>query len=450
MSFLLKRNMFHINNHLNKLINANCLLYSRYSDKTSPKKLKYSDKKYKLLIVGGGTGGSSIASSFAKYLKNDIAVIEPNDIHYYQSLFTLIGGGLKQFQESQRLTADVLPKEVTWIKDKAVKFDPHDNFVITKRGQKIGYDFLVLTLGLQLNYSNIKGLEEALATDPNVVSIYSPKYLQKVLPAVDNITTGTALFTFPTTPVKCAGAGQKILYLSEERISKAGLRGSVDFKYRTGLPFIFPVPHYAEVLDIYAAGRGIEVSKLRDLVEVRGTEKEAVFDVVGEGRQEVQKYNLLHVTPPMSSPKELWDSDFVNEDKFVKVNAKTLQHSSFNNVFALGDCCSAPTSKTAAACASQVGVVSKNLKAVMEGGKPSKEYNGYTSCPLTVSSKKVILAEFGYDGTILETFPFDQRKPRRSMFFMKAHLLPTIYWKLLLKGMWHGPGFIRKMLRLGM
>ena len=52
-------------------------------------------------------------------------------------MFTLIGGGLRQFHESKRNTAEVLPKEITWIKDLAVKFDPKNNFLITKNGQKV-------------------------------------------------------------------------------------------------------------------------------------------------------------------------------------------------------------------------------------------------------------------------------------------------------------------------
>ena len=421
-----------------------CCHFTSKSEGASP------NRKYKLLIIGGGTGGTSIASIFSKKLKNDVAVVEPKDIHYYQSMFTLVGGGLRQFYETQKPTKSVLPKDVTWIKDTASKFDPQNNIVETKNGDKIGYDYLVLTLGLQLNYSSVKGLEEALATDPNVVSTYSPKYVEKVLPAVDNITDGVALFTFPITPVKCAGAGQKICYLSEERVANSGLRNSVQFKYHTALPVIFPVPRYAEVLDKYAEGRNIEVKKCRNLIEVRGAEKEAVFDVVGENRQEVEKYSLLHVTPPMSTPSELWGSPLVDETNFVTVDRDTLQHVKYPNIFALGDCTNAPTSKTAAACSSQVGVASKNLEKFMQGQSLPKKYNGYTSCPLTVSRSKVILAEFGYDGQILETFPVDQRKPRRLMFFLKATVLPVVYWSFMLKGLWRGPSLIRKILRLGM
>lgn len=74
-----------------------------------------------------------------------------------------------------------------------------------------------------INLLKVKGLPEALASDPLVCSIYSPTYVKKVLPAVKSLKNGTAMFTFPDTPVKCAGAAQKICYLSEERMCKVVL-----------------------------------------------------------------------------------------------------------------------------------------------------------------------------------------------------------------------------------
>ena len=61
-------------------------------------------------------------------------------------------------------------------------------------------------------------------------------------------------------------------------------------------------------------------------------------------------------------------------------------------------------------------------------------YDGYTSCPIVTDYGKLILAEFDYDGNPAETFPFDQAKERWSMYMLKRHLLPTMYWKGMLRG----------------
>lgn len=111
------------------------------------------------------------------------------------------------------------------------------------------------------------------------------------------------------------------------------------------------------------------------------------------------------------------------------------------NVFALGDCSSLPTSRTAAGRA-EGPVLVKNLLAIMALGTLSARYDGYTSCPLVTGRRKLVLAEFDYDLNPKETFPFDQGKERLSMYLLKRYVLPVIYWKGLLKGRkWPMPAF---------
>ena len=104
------------------------------------------------------------------------------------------------------------------------------------------------------------------------------------------------------------------------------------------------------------------------------------------------------------------------------------------DVFALGDCSSLPTSKTGAAIRKQAPVVATNILDVVAGREPSARYDGYTSCPLVTGYGSLILAEFDYDLKPQESFPFDQSKERWSMYMLKRHVLPLLYWKGMLKG----------------
>ena len=54
--------------------------------------------------------------------------------------------------------------------------------------------------------------------------------------------------------------------------------------------------------------------------------------------------------------------------------------------------------------------------------------------PFPLVYGKLVLAEFDYDKQPDETFPFDQRKERWSMYMVKKHLLPVMYWHGMLKG----------------
>jgi eukaryotic sulfide quinone oxidoreductase len=86
------------------------------------------------------------------------------------------------------------------------------------------------------------------------------------------------------------------------------------------------------------------------------------------------------------------------------------------------------------------------MLAVMNGRKPDQIYDGYASCPLVTGYDSVILAEFDYNLTPMETFPVDQAKERYSMYWMKKDLMPPLYWHMLLNGMWNGPALARKLM----
>lgn len=114
----------------------------------------------KALVVGGGTGGCSIAAKLSSdYSENDCIILEPADDHYYQPMFTMIGGGMKKLSQSRRSMSTVLPKKAKWIKDAAAKFNPDANEVITKQGHIISYDFLIIAVGLQLCYGKVTPTE---------------------------------------------------------------------------------------------------------------------------------------------------------------------------------------------------------------------------------------------------------------------------------------------------
>nr|ABV22505.1 sulfide:quinone oxidoreductase [Arenicola marina] len=407
---------------------------------------------YKMVVVGGGTGGCAAAHMFSRKLgKGNVAVIEPADTHYYQPLWTLVGGGLRKLDQSAQPMNKVLPGACDWIKDSAVQFDPDNNTVFTKHGYEVKYDFLVCAMGLQLNYHLIKGLPEAFDVDPSLCSNYWDKTVIKTRPAMEAVTEGNVIFTFPNSPIKCAGAPQKIMYLTEEYLRQSGKRDKTNVIYNTSLGVVFGVKKYAEALTKIVQERNIQVNFRHNLIEVRPDKKEAVFEHLDTKEQKVFDYAMLHVVPPMSTPEALWNSPLVNESGYVTVKRETLQHTKYPNVFGIGDNTDIPTAKTAAAVASQTGILKKNLAAAMNGHEiAGKQYDGYTSCPLVTSKNTVIMAEFDWDGQPLETFPINQAKERRTMFHFKADIFPQMYWHMLIKGYWHGPGLFRKAMHLGM
>jgi sulfide:quinone oxidoreductase len=116
-------------------------------------------------------------------------------------LWTYVGGGLKNFSESVKPMAEVMPNEAEWIQDKATTFDPENNLVTLSDGQTIGYDYLVVAAGLQINWDQVKGLKQALGKD-GVTSNYDKDSVKKTYEFLQDFKGGNALFTFPNTPLK--------------------------------------------------------------------------------------------------------------------------------------------------------------------------------------------------------------------------------------------------------
>jgi sulfide:quinone oxidoreductase len=391
---------------------------------------------HQIVIVGGGAGGITVASQLRVKNNNlDIAIIEPSDKHFYQPAWTLVGGGEFKASDTAKSQKHVTPPGVTWIQDYAENLDPDNNAVITRSGKQINYDYLILCPGIQINWNLIDGLKEAIGKD-GVCSNYGFDYASYTWEVIRNFKGGNAIFTFPATPIKCAGAPQKIMYMADDAFRKNGVRSQSNVMFTTAVGGIFGVADYAAPLMKVVERREIDLKVKHNLKAIRAATKEAVFDVTtDQGVQEVAiAYDMIHIAPPMGAPDFIKNSKLAGTGGWVDVNKETLQHNSYKNVFSLGDASSLPTSKTAAAVRKQAPVLVENLLSVINSSSLSGKYNGYTCCPLITGYGKTIMAEFDYNNKALSTFPFDPREERYSMWVVKRHVLPWVYWNRMLKG----------------
>jgi sulfide:quinone oxidoreductase len=412
--------------------------------------------QHKTVIVGAGTAGMALQHRLSRYYnqQGSVGVIEPTNTHYYQPLWTLVGGGKKSLQETGRPMSTLMHNQVHWHQDQLASFQPKLNKITMKSGFELEYENLIVATGIQLNFGAIEGLTKSLAgpVENGVCSNYDKNTVLRTWENVQRLTELAkiektnksskklqAIFTQPPMPIKCAGAPQKIMYLAHEHWKKAGVLENIEITFCTAMPGIFSQPDYAAALRQVCVEKGIKnIEYGNNLLEIKNGE--AVF------ANNVKKFDMIHVTPAQCAPDVCKESELSNETGFIDVNPKTLQSTKFKNVWALGDCSSVPTSKTAAAVAGQNQVLYENLVASIEGEtEPVALYDGYTSCPLVVGEDKCIMAEFNYKMQRQETMWYDQSVPSRLSYYVKAEQLPELYWKLHCTGNWGGPRPVREI-----
>jgi sulfide:quinone oxidoreductase len=396
-----------------------------------------AEVKHAVVIVGGGASGITVAAELRRHDPGlDIAIVEPSELHWYQPGWTLVGAGVFDRKQTERREEKLIPKGVTWIRAAAAGFHPEENVVRLSDGRQVRYDFLVACPGLKIDWDAIKGLTDTLGRN-GVCSNYRPDTAEYTWQLIKGFRGGTALFTQPAMPIKCAGAPQKIMYLMADHLRRNRKLSSASLEFNLAGDALFGVPFFVPPLQRAVDGYGIKVAYKHNLKAIDGPAKTALFSVTsadGKVSDVEKRFDMIHVVPPQTGLDVVRPSPLANAAGWIEVDPANLRHVRYPNIFALGDATSTPNTKTAAAVRIQAPIVVANLLAVMKGQPLPKAYDGYGSCPLTVAYGKIVLAEFAYGGKVTPSFPLDPRVPRRSMWLLKTKLLPWLYWSHMFKG----------------
>ncbi len=394
---------------------------------------------HSVVIIGAGAAGIAVASSLKSRSPDlDVAIIDPAEVHYYQPGWTMVGCGVFDPNQTVRTTSSVIPKGVTWIKAAAAAFLPKENTVIIDGCRIVKYDQLVVCPGIKLDWHKIDGLSETLGRN-GVTSNYRFDLAPYTWELVQGLKKGKAVFSQPPMPIKCAGAPQKAMYMSCDHWNRSGVLKDIDVQFFNSGEVLFGVKEYVPALMEYIEKYQTTLNFSHQLIAVDGLKKIATFQVVNEhGTSLIEtEFDMLHVVPPQSPPDFIKVSPLADCNGWIDVDQSTLQHKVYENIFALGDACNTPNAKTAAAARMQAPIVASNLLYIRNSQSERAIYNGYGSCPLTVERGKVVLAEFGYGGKILNSMPswiINGKRPSRLAWLLKERILPPIYWEGMLKG----------------
>jgi eukaryotic sulfide quinone oxidoreductase len=172
------------------------------------------------------------------------------------------------------------------------------------------------------------------------------------------------------------------MWMAWDRYQKTARGDQVKVDFYTGTPTMFGVKKYSDALEKLRVERGVGGYFQHNLTAVDVNNHKATFKKADNSEVTVD-YTLLHVVPPMGPLKVIKESPLADEAGWVAVDPATLRSTKFENVWSLGDACSSPASKTAAAITAQAPVLTENLFQVVDKGTiGTAQYDGYASCPV--------------------------------------------------------------------
>lgn len=418
------------------------------------------NKTFDVAIIGAGTGGIITAAQLLR--KNPelkTVIIDPSENHWYQAAWTLVGAGTFNMEATRRPTSSLIPKGAEWIKQRVENIIPEKNELKLDNGESLQYKVLVVSPGLVFDFDALPGLREAMQKD-NVCSNYI--YPEKTWKVLQNFKGGNALFTQPSSPIKCGGAPQKIMYLAEEAFRKTGVRDKTKVIFATPGSVIFGVKVFADTLMNIIHRKGVVLKTFYNPVRIDAennavyfrytkpgengcvvTEEEGIHEqIVGEAEIKMP-YDMLHLAPPQAAPEFIRNSVLAHQEGpnkgWMNVNINTLQSVVYPNIFGIGDVAALPTAKTGAAIRKQAPVVVDGILHYLQNEKlGTAQYEGYSSCPLVTGYGKMVLAEFKYnnvrDSDPLLSKLFDTTKELWAMWILKKYMLPWLYWNKMMKG----------------
>lgn len=391
-------------------------------------------EKANIVIVGAGIAGLAVANRLSRQLPNaKLTILDSRQAHYYQPGYTLLATDV--WTHADKVTdsnADLLPAGITWVQESAREFLPDSHELITDSGKILSYDYLVIATGLRLGFEKIDGLNsEDLGTD-GIGSVYhSPEVALKTWYEIDAFRQkgGRALMTLANTDMKCAGAPLKMTFMLHDRLSQAGTRQDSDIQFFSPHKTVFSVPRVNDnVLARWASyDPPIHPNFDRRLTAIDKAAKIAYFSDP-EDKQSSEKYDFIHVVPPMFAVDCVLNSPLANEKGWLDVDKYTLQHKRYDNIFGAGDINGTPKGKTAATIKLSAPIVVTNLIDVMQGNAPSQQFNGYTSCPLLIEEGKAMLVEFDYENNLIPSLPLiDPLKESYFAWFLEEMMLNPAY-----------------------
>ncbi len=373
----------------------------------------------KVVILGGGVGGTIGANLLNKKLKDseaEITLVDSTGKHLYQPGLLYIPFRDKNPEALVRDESKLLGRGIRLIIDTCERIQPADRTVHMKKGDKLTYDYLVIASGATLHPEVIPGLVEGGH------HFYDPPSALRLREALSSFTGGRILIGVASYPIRCPPAPLEAAFFLDYMFRRAGIRERVDLEFFTPLDKVHPIQSVADVVAKMFEERGIGFT-LEDSIESVDYVKKTKRSENGE----VKSYDLLITIPTHRGSRMVEESELGDEEGWIPTDEETLRVNAWDDVYALGDATDIPVCKAGSTAHYQAPVVTENIKSEIRGAEPEAKYDGKVATFFETAFGKAMFLKFDYENPPLSL------KPRRIYHWAKV-LFNRLYWSTVAKG----------------
>jgi sulfide:quinone oxidoreductase len=381
----------------------------------------------RIVILGGGVGGTLTANLLAKRLRRqieagavEVLVIDSTGEHVYQPGFMYIAMGGERAAKLHRPERSLLDKRVNLLVGDVVRVDETRREVVLDDGMAIGYDQLVLATGSRIVPEAIPHFAE------EAQHFYTAEASARLRTALDAFDGGRIVIGIAGMPYKCPPAPLEVAFLIEAELRERHLRERTTIDYCSPIGRAFTIESVSEMATPILEQKGIELHTFFN-VEAIDPERKVVQSLEGEELP----YDLLILVPPHKGQQFLMDSGLAPAPGgWLPTDRHTLLVGGRPDVYALGDATDLPLSKAGSTAHFEAPVVAERIAAAMEGRAPSgkhADYEGKVMCFFEVGDGKGTLLQFDYD------HPPKPPKPNQLWHLGKIVFNKT-YWHTVPKG----------------
>jgi sulfide:quinone oxidoreductase len=372
----------------------------------------------RVVVLGGGVGGTLAANLLSKELGRDVevTVVDPTGMHVYQPGFLYVALGQANGRWLSRDERLLLRDDVRLAIDGAKRIDPASATVELGRGGSIPYDYLVLATGARLVPEQVPGFVSA-AHD-----FYSLEGAQRLREELRTFRGGRVLIGIAGIPYKCPPAPVEFTLMLEEYLRKRGIRDRSEVTLLSPLNRAFTIESASKLVQPIMERRGIELATFFN-VETVEPSAGAVTSLEGEKAE----YDLLILVPPHRGQTVIEESGLGTNGGWIPTDPATLQHREHERIFAIGDATDLPISKSGSTAHFEAPVVASRIASLIRGTAPEAAYGGRVMCFLETGGGKSTVLRFDYEN------PPTPPKPSRHWHWAKW-LFNRIYWNTVPQG----------------